>query len=123
MPKRYLGPVFGGKPLPLSYERLTRKSKVDDIPDTWEIEEIVGYRMRKGLQQFWTKWISFVKKKNQWLAVERFVVHYSSENVRHVQEKVLCDIPVLQRPIERDKIEAAQRGARTAESCVGVQCE
>ena len=44
--KRYLGPGFGGKPLPLSYERLTRRSKVDDTPDTWEIDEIVVHRIK-----------------------------------------------------------------------------
>ena len=49
--KRYLGPGFGWKPLPFHYEFLTRKSKIDETPDTWEIDEIVGHRIKRGVDE------------------------------------------------------------------------
>ena len=107
------------KPLPLSYERLTRQCKVDGTPDTWNIDEIVGHRIKKGVHQFLTKWKGFEEEENQWLPVENFVFHYSSELVRYVKEKGLGGIPVQQKLSEvvgeRDMIEAAPRGALPAE--------
>ena len=117
--KRYLGPGFGGKPLPLSYERLTRKSKIDETPDTWEIDEIVGHRVKRGVDEFLTKWKGFGDEEAQWLPVENFVFHYSSELVRYAKAKGLGNIPVLQKLSEvegeRDMVDAGPWRPRAAE--------
>ena len=117
--KRYLGPGFGGKPLPLSYERLTRKSKIDETPDTWEDDEIAGHRVRKGVDEFLTKWKGFVDEEAQWLPVENFVFHYSSQLVRYAKAKGLGKIPFLKKlgevEGERDLFDAVPPRARAAE--------
>ena len=83
--------------MPLSYKRLTRKSKIDETPDTWEIDEIVGHRVQRGVDKFLTKWKGFGDEEAQWLPVENFVFHYSSELVRYAKAKWLGNIPVLQK--------------------------
>ena len=73
-----------------------------------------GIELRRGTTVLYKKWKGFVEEENQWLPVENFVFHYSSELVRYVKEKGLGDTPVLQQLSEvegePDMIEAARGG-------------
>ena len=103
--------------MPLSYERLTRKSQIDETQDTWDIDEIVGHRVKRGVDEFLTKWKGFGEA--QWLPVENFVFHYSSELVRYAKAKGLRNIPVMQKLSEvegkRDMVDAVPGMLRAAE--------
>ena len=105
--------------MPLSYERLTRKSKIDETPDTWEIDEIVGHWVKRGVDELFTKWKGFGDEEAQWSPVENFVFHYSSELVRYAKAKGLGNIPVLQKLSEvegeRDMVDAGPWRPRAAE--------
>ena len=105
--------------MPLSYELVTRKSKIDGTPDTWEIDETVGHRVKLGVDEFLTKWKGFGDEEAQWLPVENFLFHYRSELVRYAKAKGLGNIPVLQKlselESERDMVDAVPWRPRAAE--------
>ena len=47
------------------------------------------------MDEFLTKLKGFADEEAQWLPVENFGFHYSSELVRYAKAKGLCKIPVL----------------------------
>ena len=49
----------------------------------------MGHRVKRGVEEFLTKWKGFRDEEAQWLPVENFVFHYSSGLVRYATAKGL----------------------------------
>ena len=105
--------------MPLFYERLTRNPKIGKTPDTSEIDEILGHRVKRVVEEVWTKWKGCGDEEAQWLKAENFVFHYRSELVRCATAKGLGNIPVLHKLSEvegeRDLVDAAPGRPRADE--------
>ena len=71
------------------------------------------------MDEFWTDWKEFGDEEAQWLPVENFLFHYSSELVRSAKAKGLGNIPVLQLvsevEVERELVDAAPGRPRADE--------
>ena len=79
----------------------------------------MGHRFKRGVDEFLRRWKGFGDEEVQWLPVENFVFHYSSELVRYAKAKGLGNIPVLQKLTEvegeRDMVDAVPWMPRAAE--------
>jgi len=105
--KRYWGPVYGGRRIPLAHEKVSRPSTAENGEQEYGVEKIMKHRTYRGELQFLTRWKGFREEDDSWEPVKSFIHRYNSELVKYVKDQGLGYVPVL------DYLSSEPSGPRT----------
>jgi len=86
---------FGSRPVPLSFEKLSKKVRLEVSEEDYEVDTILGHRVTRGVFEFKTKWKGVPESEADWQPVGSFVDKYCVELVKYARDKNLLDISVL----------------------------
>ena len=93
--KRYWGPVYGGRRIPLAHEKVSRTATAENGEKEYEFERILEHRVKKGVVEFLTLWKGYPQEDATWVPIGKFFHRYSSDLVKYAKENGLDTWPVL----------------------------
>jgi len=86
---------FGFQPVPLSYEKVSRRARLEVEEEDYEVDAILGHREIGRVMEFKTKWKGVPESEASWQPVNNFVMKYCVELVKYAKDHNLLDISVL----------------------------
>ena len=109
--KKFFGPVYGGRQVPLAYSKVVRDNRRETGEHEFIVEKILKHKTQDGVLQFYTKWKDYPEEEASWEPIGNFIHRYSSDFVEYAREHGLIDLPLLRHLTAH--LPAAWEGART----------
>ena len=60
--KRYWGPVYGGRRIPLTHEKVSRTATAENGEKEYEVDHILKHKMEKEVLKFLTLWKRYLRE-------------------------------------------------------------
>ena len=84
--KPYNEPQVHGKGVPLFFYKRTEKEE-EAMPDEWEVEKILGHRIKNGQWEFLTRWAGFAEGEETWEPTKNFLHRINGDILKYCANK------------------------------------